>query len=66
VSKRLIYEEKRICDNCFYVRRFQPREDEIKRGLTLGCRFPNYEGYTRPGATCGFWRAAKVATGGEG
>lgn len=35
------------CTDCMWVDRFNPRPDEIARGLTLGCKKPNWEGYTK-------------------
>jgi hypothetical protein len=34
------------CLHCRWVEHFRPRQDEIDRGHLLGCRKPNYEGYT--------------------
>lgn len=34
------------CSKCVSVHRFIPREDEIARGLMMGCRKPGWEGYT--------------------
>jgi hypothetical protein len=36
------------CLECRWVKTFRPREDEIARGLTLGCTKAGYEGYTDP------------------
>lgn len=42
------------CKNCCWVDEFSPRKDEEDRGLTLGCKKPNWEGYTKNGApACG-------------
>lgn len=35
------------CEDCTWVDKFKPRKDEIERGLLLGCKYPNYEGYTK-------------------
>lgn len=37
---------KKCCVDCVWVERFRPRQDEVDRGHFLGCRYPNYEGYT--------------------
>jgi hypothetical protein len=38
----------RCCETCRYVDKFEPREDEKKMGLVLGCKKPGWEGYTSP------------------
>ena len=61
----------RKCTTCRHVDKFTPRKDELERGLTLGCRYPNYEGYTSDAEpACGgdWWqpaerKAAKEALG---
>ncbi len=39
--------KKHICADCVWVDKFDPRQDEIERGLSLGCTYPNWEGYTK-------------------
>ena len=39
--------EKITCDRCIWVDKFNPRKDEIERGLILGCKKPGWEGYTK-------------------
>lgn len=34
------------CNDCVWVEKFKPREDEIKRNLLMGCTRKNFEGYT--------------------
>jgi len=34
------------CSNCVWVHKFNPRQDEIDRGLTIGCKKPGWEGYS--------------------
>ena len=38
---------KKTCATCAWVHRFTPRPDEVERGLTMGCKKPGWEGYTR-------------------
>jgi hypothetical protein len=35
-----------MCEDCAWVNNFTPRQDEIDRGLSLGCKKPGWEGYT--------------------
>jgi len=35
------------CINCVWVDKFSPRNDELERGLILGCTYSNWEGYTK-------------------
>lgn len=35
------------CRDCIFVDEFDPRPDEIERGLLLGCKYTNYEGYIK-------------------
>lgn len=39
--------DKPRCANCVWVDKFSPRKDELERGLILGCKKPDFEGYTR-------------------
>jgi hypothetical protein len=34
------------CSDCVWVHKFRPRQDEIDRGLTIGCKKPGWEGYS--------------------
>ena len=46
--------DHRICENCLYGDHFNARSDEIERyGIeVMGCKRPNYEGYTTHRASC--------------
>lgn len=58
--------EDRTCSTCAYVKRFTPRPDEVARGLTLGCKYPNYEGYTsdeQPACGGGWWEPPPLKGG---
>ena len=57
--------EERKCVDCDWCGHFKPRQDEIERGLTLGCRYPNYEGYTDGKACCFFMPKRKGAGGAQ-
>lgn len=35
------------CEDCTFVRKFNPRKDELERGLTMGCTYPGWEGYVK-------------------
>lgn len=39
-------DSKVLCSTCAWVDKFRPRQDEIDRGLVLGCNKPRWEGYT--------------------
>ena len=42
------------CSHCVRVHKFNPRRDEIDRGLTIGCKKPGWEGYSHDDApACG-------------
>lgn len=38
----------KCCETCVWIHRFEPREDEKRRGLVIGCKKPGYEGYSSP------------------
>lgn len=51
-----------ICENCQYGDHFNARTDEIKRygPDVMGCKRPNWEGYTKHGSTCEAFHATNV------
>jgi len=36
---------RKICENCTWVDKFNPRKDEIDKGHLLGCKYPGWVGY---------------------
>jgi hypothetical protein len=41
-------DKPKCCETCHWCDKFEPRQDELARGLVLGCKLPGYEGYTSP------------------
>lgn len=53
------------CETCRFLQTFNPRQDERERfgfgEVGYGCKFPGYEGYTKPDSTCA-WHQPKAPT----
>lgn len=48
IPESAIKSTQKCCETCTWVHKFEPREDEKRLGLVIGCKKPGYEGYSSP------------------